>query len=159
MVLFLRHLHLLFGAIVLYLKAFLWGIPRFQSRTPLNIIVDSIYALAEKRIGALIVLPLKQDLESVIQGGIPINSKLSQEMLVSIFWPDNPLHDGAAVIQEDRIISAGVILPLSKREDLPSFFGTRHRAASGLTELTDAMVIIISEESGKVSLFKENQTY
>ncbi len=141
------------------LKAFLWGIPRFQSRTPLNIIVDSAYALAEKRIGALIVLPLKQDLESVIQGGIPIKGKLSQEMLVSIFWPDNPLHDGAAVIQEDRIISAGVILPLSKRRDLPSFFGTRHRAASGLTELTDAMVIVISEESGKVSLFKEDLTY
>ena len=141
------------------LKAFLWGIPLFQSRTPLNIIVDSAYALAEKRIGALIVLPLKQDLESVIQGGIPIKGKLSQEMLVSIFWPDNPLHDGAAVIQEDRIISAGVILPLSKRRDLPSFFGTRHRAASGLTELTDAMVIVISEESGKVSLFKEDLTY
>ncbi len=141
------------------LKAFLWEIPRFQSRTPLNIIVDSVYSLAEKKIGALIVLPLNQDLESVIQGGIPIKGKLSQEMLVSIFWPDNPLHDGAAVIKEDRIISAGVILPLSKREDLPSFFGTRHRAASGLTELTDAMVIIISEESGKVSLFKENQTY
>ena len=141
------------------LKSILWGIPRFQSRTPLNIIVESVYELAEKKIGALIVLPLKQGLDSVVRSGISIKGKLSQEMLVSIFWPDNPIHDGAVVIQEDLITSAGVILPLSKREDLPSFFGTRHRAASGLTELTDALVIVISEESGSISLFKENQTY
>ncbi|MEN8210881.1 MAG: diadenylate cyclase [Thermodesulfobacteriota bacterium] len=141
------------------LKSFLWGIPQLQSRTPLKIIIESVSELAKKKIGALIVLPLKQDLENVVQGGIPIKGELSQETLVSIFWPDNPLHDGAAIIQEERIISAGVILPLSRRGDLPSFFGTRHRAASGLTELTDALVIVISEESGKVSLFKENETY
>jgi len=141
------------------LKSFLWGIPRFQTHTPLHIIVESVYELAEKKIGALIVLPLKQGLDSVVQGRITIKGKLSQEMLVSIFWPDNPLHDGAAIIQGDLIISAGVILPLSQRGDLPSFFGTRHRAASGLTELTDALVVVISEESGKISLFKEHQTY
>ena len=141
------------------LKSFLWGIPRYQFHTPLNIIVESVYELAEKKIGALIVLPLKQGLASVVQGGIPLNGKLSQEMLVSIFWPDNPVHDGATIIQGDQIISTGVILPLSKRGDLPSFFGTRHRAASGLTELTDALVIVVSEERGKVSLFKENQSY
>ncbi len=141
------------------LKSFLWGIPRHQFHTPLNIIGDSVWELAGKKIGALIVLPLKQGLASVVQGGVSLDGKLSQEMLVSIFWPDNPVHDGAAVIQGDRIISAGVILPLSKREDLPSFFGTRHRAASGLTELTDALVIVVSEERGKVTLFKENQAY
>ncbi|MCD4718921.1 MAG: diadenylate cyclase [Desulfobacula sp.] len=141
------------------LKSFLWGIPGFQFHTPLNIIVESVYTLAEKKIGALIVLPLKQGLDSVVQGGIPLKGKLSQEMLVSIFWPGNPMHDGAAVIQGDQITSTGVILPLSKKENLPSFFGTRHRAAVGLTELTDALVIVVSEERGKVSLFKENQTY
>ena len=140
------------------LKSFLWGIPRYQSHTPLNIIVESVFELAEKKIGALIVLPLKQGLDSLIQGGIPIKGKLSQEILVSVFWPGNPMHDGAAVIQGDWITSAGVILPLSKRKDLPSTFGTRHRAASGLTELSDAMVIVVSEERGKISIFKENQT-
>ncbi len=141
------------------LKSFLWGIPKVQYRTAMNIIVDSVYELAEKKIGAIIVLPFKQGLESVVQEGIPIRGKLSQEMLVSIFWPDNPLHDGATIIQDERITSAGVILPLSNRGDLPSYFGTRHRAALGLTEVTDSVVIVISEESGRVSLFKENQSY
>ncbi len=141
------------------LKSFLWGIPQYQFHTPLNIIVESVYELAEKKIGALIVLPLKQGLASVVQGGISLKGILSQEILVSIFWPDNPVHDGATVIQGDQITSTGVILPLSKNKDLPSFFGTRHRAAAGLTELTDALVIVVSEERGEVSLFKENHTY
>ncbi|MBU0973047.1 MAG: diadenylate cyclase [Proteobacteria bacterium] len=141
------------------LKSFLWGIPRYQFNTPLNIIVESVYELARKKIGALIVLPLKQGLDSVVQDGIPIRGKLSQELLVSIFWPDNPLHDGAAILQGERIISAGAILPLSKSKDLPSFFGTRHRAAFGLAELTDALVIVVSEERGEITLFKENQIH
>ncbi len=141
------------------LKSFLWGIPRHQFQTPLNSIVESVYEMAEKKIGALIVLPLKQGLAKVVQGGVPINARLSQEMLVSIFWPDNPLHDGAAIIQGGQITAAGVILPLSKREDLPSYFGTRHRAAAGLAELTDALVIVVSEERGRVSLFKEDRIH
>ncbi len=141
------------------LKSFLWGIPRRQSRTLLNIIMESVHDLGEKKIGALIVLPFKQGLSSVVQGGTSIDGKLSRQMLGSIFWPDNPLHDGAAIIQGERIISAGVILPLSKRKDLPSYFGTRHRAAAGLTELTDALVIVVSEESGSITVFKKNKIY
>jgi uncharacterized protein (TIGR00159 family) len=141
------------------LKSFLWGIPGHQLHTPLNIIIETAYELASNKIGALIVLPLKQGLTSVAPGGVPIDGKLTEEMLTSIFWPDNPLHDGAVVIQGDRIRRAGVILPLSKRKDLPAVFGTRHRAALGLTELTDAIVIVVSEERGRVSLFKENQYY
>lgn len=141
------------------LKTFLWGIPQYQFNTPLNIIAEGVYELAKGKIGALIVLPLKQGLDSVVQGGVPLRSKLSQEMLVSVFWPGNPLHDGAAIIQGDQVISAGVILPLSKREDLPSFFGTRHRAAAGLAQHTDALVIVVSEERGEVTLFKGNQVY
>ncbi len=139
------------------LKSFFWGIPRHQFNTPVNIIVESVFELARKKIGALIVLPLKQGIDSVAPGGITIRGKLSREMLVSIFWPDNPLHDGAGVIQGERITSAGVILPLSKSKALPSFFGTRHRAASGLTELTDALVIVVSEERGEITLFKDNE--
>lgn len=139
------------------LKSFLWKIPKSQFKTPRHMIIESVYDLALKKIGALIVLPQKQGLASVVQGGIPIEGKLSQEMIVSVFWDKNPLHDGAAVIQGDRIISAGGILPLSKRDDLPSFFGTRHRAAHGLSELTDAMVIVVSEERGMISVFKQGE--
>lgn len=141
------------------LKSFLWGIPQRQFMTPIRILVESVDELAQKKIGALIVLPLKQGLASVVQDGIPIEGKLTQELLTSVFWDKNPLHDGAVVIQGGRIISAGNILPLSKRDDLPSFFGTRHRAGLGLSEHTDAVVIVVSEERGIITLFRENQIY
>ncbi|MEE4365101.1 MAG: diadenylate cyclase [Desulfotignum sp.] len=141
------------------LKSFFWGIPRYQRNTPVHIIVEGVYELARKKIGALIVLPLNQGVESFVQKGISWQGKLSKEMLVSIFWDDNPVHDGAAVIQGNRITNVGVILPLSKRADLPSYFGTRHRAAVGLTEQTDSMVIVVSEERGKITLVKDNRIY
>ncbi len=141
------------------LKSFFWGIPRYQLKTPMGIIVESVYEMARKKTGALIVLPLNKGLESVVQEGIPWQGKLSKEMLLSIFWDDNPVHDGAAVIQGDRITDVGVILPLSKRTDLPSHFGTRHRAALGLAEQTDALVIVVSEERGKITLVRNSQIY
>ncbi|MDD9301992.1 MAG: TIGR00159 family protein [Desulfobacter sp.] len=139
------------------LKSFFWGIPRHQVNTPIEIVVDSVRDLAEKKIGALIVLPLKQGLDSFVRSGITLNGKLSKEALVSIFWPDNPLHDGAAIIQGNRITRAGVILPLSQKRDLDTSYGTRHRAALGLTELTDAIVIVVSEERGKISVLEKNR--
>ncbi|MCP3901697.1 MAG: DisA protein [Desulfobacteraceae bacterium] len=141
------------------LKSFLWKIPQYQLHTPLNIIAKSVNELAQKKIGALIVLPLKQGLDSIVQGETSLKSKLSQEMLVNVFWPGSPLHDGAAIIQGDQIFSAGALLPLSKKNDLPPFFGTRHRAAAGIAELTDAMVIVVSEERGEITVFKENNIY
>jgi uncharacterized protein (TIGR00159 family) len=141
------------------LKSFLWGIPRYQLQTPVSIIVDGAYELTRKKLGALIVLPMKQGLKSSVQGGIAWQGTLSREMLVSIFWHDNPVHDGAAIIQGDRITDVSVILPLSKRQDLPSYFGTRHRAAMGLVEQTDALVLVVSEETGMISLFMENRVY
>ncbi|MCA1786770.1 MAG: diadenylate cyclase [Desulfobacteraceae bacterium] len=140
-------------------KSFFWGIPRHQLKTPVGIIVESVYEMARKKVGALIVLPLSKGMEGVVQEGITWQGKLSKEMLISIFWPDNPVHDGAVVIQGDRITEVGVILPLSNRTDLPSSFGTRHRAAVGLVEQTDAMVIVVSEERGKITLFRDKQIY
>ncbi len=141
------------------LKSFLWGIPRYQLQTPVSIIVESAYDLTRKKLGALIVLPMKQNLRSSVQGGVAWQGKLSREMLVSIFWHDNPVHDGAAIIQGNRITKVSAILPLSKRQDLPSYFGTRHRAAMGLVEQTDALVLVVSEETGRISLFTENRVY
>ncbi len=138
------------------LKAFLWGTPHKEQISPLSSITDSIYQMGKKRIGALIVFPGKEDLAEVIHGGIPWDGKVSQEMLLSIFWPKNPVHDGAIIIQGSRVIEVGVLLPLSQRSDLPTFYGTRHRAAAGLAERTDALVIAVSEERGRVTVAKDH---
>ncbi|MCG8564045.1 MAG: diadenylate cyclase [Desulfobacterales bacterium] len=135
-------------------RSFFWGIPQYQHQTPVDIIAASVHELARKKIGALMVLPLKQGLDSTVQGGVRLDGTLSRKMLVSLFWPGSPLHDGAAVIQGDRIVTGGAILPLSQRRDLPPDFGTRHRAASGLAELTDALVIVVSEERGEITVFR-----
>ncbi|MFH1490883.1 MAG: DNA integrity scanning protein DisA nucleotide-binding domain protein, partial [Pseudomonadota bacterium] len=130
-------------------KAILWGFKKEGAGTPLQIIVDSIFELAQKRIGALLVFPGKEDLKEVVHSGISWDAILSGEMLGTIFWPGNPVHDGAAIIQGDRVTDVGVLLPLSRRTDLPSHYGTRHRASAGLAETTDALVILVSEGKGQ----------
>ena len=139
------------------LKTILWGSPGKTSETPVQIIVDSIFALAGKRIGSLIVLPGKENLDEMVQEGIPWQGLVSREMLMSIFWMGNPVHDGAIIIKGDRVVNVGVILPLSKREDLPLNYGTRHRAAAGIAEQTDALVLLASEERGEVVVAKGQQ--
>lgn len=141
------------------LKFFLWEIPKTQINTPVTIIRDAVVELAESKIGALIVMPLKTGVDSIIGSGTDINASLSREMLVNIFWPGSPLHDGAAVIQRGKITRAGTILPLSQNRHLASKYGTRHRAALGLTEQSDALVIVVSEERGRVSLVKDSKIH
>ncbi len=136
------------------LRAILWGFSRKTVSSPIEIVVDSVYDLARRRNGALIVVPGREDLEEVIQSGIRWRGLVSKEMIMSIFWHDSPVHDGAAIIQGDQVIEVGVILPLSNRKDLPSYYGTRHRAAAGLAETTDALVILVSEERGHVVVAK-----
>ena len=132
--------------------AILWGLPHKRIKTPVEIIAESVFYLAQRRIGALIVLPGREDLEEVVQRGIPWDGKVSSEMIESIFWPNNPVHDGAAIIQGNRVVEVGVVLPLSQRKDFPTAYGTRHRAAAGLSEITDAMVIAVSEERGTITM-------
>jgi uncharacterized protein (TIGR00159 family) len=139
------------------LKAVLWGFPHKTTQTPPDIIVKSVFELSRRRNGALIVLPGKEDLKELVQGGIPWRGQLSQEMLMSVFWPDNPVHDGAAIIQGDRIEKVGTILPLSTQKDLPSHHGTRHRAALGLAEASDASIIVVSEENGSIHWAKDSR--
>jgi uncharacterized protein (TIGR00159 family) len=136
------------------LRGLLWGFPYETERPPLMVISESVYELARRRVGALIVLPAKDDLSDVCQGGLTWKGQLSKEMLLSIFWDGNPVHDGAVVIQGRQVQQVGTILPLSKREDLPSYYGTRHRAAVGLAEVSDALVIVVSEERGQVVVAK-----
>ncbi len=138
------------------IRAILWGFPDNSARAPLDSIVEGVYDLARKRIGALIVIPGKEDIDEIVQGGVNWQGMVSREMLMSIFWNGNPVHDGAAVMSGERIMRVGAILPLSQRDDLPSKYGTRHRAAVGLTEQSDAMVIVVSEERGEVIVAKNS---
>ena len=139
------------------LKSILWGLSAKSVVTPTEIIVESVFSMAEARCGALIVFPGKEDLSDAVRGGTPWRGLITKEMITSIFWPDNPVHDGAAIVQGDQISIVGAILPLSDRADLPSYYGTRHRAALGLAEATDAMVIVVSEERGDVLVAKGNR--
>jgi len=139
------------------LKSILWDFSSKTVITTIETIVQSVHEMAQHKCGALIVFPGKEDLEEVVQGGIPWKGEISKEMILSIFWPDNPVHDGAAIIQGDQIKQVAAILPLSRRDDLPSYYGTRHRAALGLAEATDALVIAVSEERGDVVIAKDSQ--
>lgn len=141
------------------LKAVLWGFPHKDTPTPPDIMAESVFELSRSRTGALIVLPGKEDLKDIVQGGIPWHGLLSKEMLLSIFWHDNPVHDGAAIVNGDRIEKVGVILPLSVRKDMPSHQGTRHRAALGLAEKSDAIVIVVSEENGSVHWAQDSRLH
>ena len=113
--------------------------------------------LAERKIGALIVLERDIRLKDIIETGIQIDSEVSVPFIQNIFEPTTPLHDGAIVISENKIKSASSILPLSDNPNISKSFGTRHRAALGLSEVTDAVVVIVSEETGKISVAKEGE--
>jgi len=139
------------------LKSILWGLSSKSAITPTEIIADSVFDMAHRKCGGLIVFPGKEDLSDAVQGGIPWKGMITREMITSIFWQDNPVHDGAAIVQGDQISVVGAILPLSHRDDLPSYYGTRHRAALGLADATDALVIVVSEERGDVLVAKGNR--
>lgn len=118
----------------------------------LDEVVRAAMALAGNKTGALIVLERETSLQHFIEGGIPLDANLGKDLLCSIFLADSPLHDGAVIIRGRKIILASAILPLTSRIDLEQEFGTRHRAALGLTEETDAVVIVVSEERGTFSI-------
>jgi uncharacterized protein (TIGR00159 family) len=115
-------------------------------------VVRAAQSLAQKRVGALFVLGRETGLDDLIEAGTPLDSVVSKEILISIFLPYSPLHDGAVVIQDGRIAFAGSILPLTLRADLPEGLGTRHRAALGITEESDAVVVVVSEETASISV-------
>lgn len=128
----------------------------FSEKT-INELVKASYEMAKQKTGALIVIEQEINLEDYIKTGIDIDAFVSNQLLINIFEHNTPLHDGAVIIRGNRIVSATCYLPLSDNMDLSKELGTRHRAGAGISEATDAFVIIVSEETGKVSIAHNGQ--
>jgi diadenylate cyclase len=122
-----------------------------------NTLVDATYFLADRRIGALIASEQSIGLRSYAETGTPVEATVSAKLLSSVFFPNTPLHDGGVIIRRDQLVAAGCIFPLSQSPELGMTLGTRHRAGVGLCEETDAVVIVVSEESGAVSLARSGR--
>ena len=120
-------------------------------------IVRACRFMSDRQIGALIVVERNQNVEDIVEGCVYIDATVSVELLITIFYPMTPLHDGAVVIRGERIAFASCVLPLSKSADLPKKYGTRHRAALGISEESDAVAIVVSEETGEISLAVEGR--
>lgn len=118
-------------------------------------IVQAVFALAQRKIGAIVAIERSASLDAYVSGAHVLNATVSTELLQSIFHPSSPIHDGAVVISGQRIVAAGVFLPISLSQDISKAYGTRHRAAIGLTEATDAIALVVSEERGTVALVQD----
>ena len=123
-----------------------------RARSLVDNVVQAVALLAERRIGALIAIEREIGTRAIRETGTRLNSSVSGELLASIFFPHTPLHDGGVIISGNRIVAAGCLFPLSQKTELRKGLGTRHRAAIGLTEETDAVVVVVSEESGSISV-------
>ena len=119
--------------------------------TSVSPIVTACQEMAATKTGALIVIGQESDLRLITEGGIMLDARLSIPLLKNIFFKNSPLHDGAVVIENDRVIAAKCILPVTQN-DVPKAYGTRHRAAIGMSEISDAIIIVVSEETGNISL-------
>ncbi|WP_462394368.1 diadenylate cyclase CdaA [Lentilactobacillus parabuchneri] len=117
----------------------------------------AIQYMSKRRIGALMTIQMNTGLEEYIETGIDLDADVSGELLINIFIPNTPLHDGAVIIKNNRVAAAAAYLPLSQSNLIPKELGTRHRAAVGISELTDAMTVVISEETGEVSITQNNE--
>ena len=114
-------------------------------------IANAVSSMARQKIGALIVLENESSLKEISETGTLLNAEISSELLINIFFPNSPLHDGAVIIKEEKIVAAGAILPLSDNFNISKELGTRHRAALGMSEKSDAFIIVVSEETGVVT--------
>ena len=123
-----------------------------RGRGPFYEVMMACRLISEARMGALLILERKKSLAAWIPKGVRLDAKISREILISIFTPPGALHDGAVVMNRDLILCAGLIVPLSKNPNLSKELGTRHRAAIGFSEITDALCLIISEETGAISI-------
>jgi diadenylate cyclase len=130
-----------------------------EQRENIEVIIQTVERLADVRIGALIAIEQSIHLQEAVESGIAVDCEATPEMLETIFFPNNAIHDGGVIIKGDRIAFAACIFPLTQRQDLNKSLGTRHRAAIGLSEETDAAIVVVSEETGAISYaFKGNLT-
>lgn len=121
----------------------------------LDEIAEACRMMAEQKTGALIVIQRNNSLNYVIETGDEVDARISRRLIMNIFFKNSPLHDGAMIIRGDRIVAARCTLPITSRTDIPAKFGMRHRAAVGISEETDADVIVVSEETGEISFVRE----
>ncbi|MDR0879076.1 MAG: diadenylate cyclase CdaA [Clostridioides sp.] len=122
-------------------------------------IVESLYSLSRQKIGALIVMERDTKLNEIVGTGTIIDSEISRQLIINIFIPNTPLHDGAVIVRDTRIKSAACFLPLTESKDLSKDLGTRHRAGIGVSEMSDCITLIVSEETGEVSIAKAGKLY
>lgn len=138
----------------------LWGLAKQQKVVAsFGDIVLAATTLSSRKIGALIVIERLQGLRTYIENGISLDAVVSYDLLINIFSPDTPLHDGAVIIQDDRLAAAACFLPLTSNPELSKEFGTRHRAALGISEETDAVAVVVSEETGVISLAVDGELH
>ncbi len=135
------------------------GMSKIEESRLLEEITTAMGAMAERHVGALLVLERETRLDEFLAGGTVLDAKVSREALKSIFFPLSPLHDGATVLREGRIYLAGCFLPLTNRTDVSKSWGTRHRAALGIVERTDAVVILVSEEDGSIAVALDGELH
>ena len=131
---------------------FLHTLTSAEELKSLDEIVKATIALANRKIGALITIERDTILKDFVEMGTPLDAKVTKEIILSIFHPTSPIHDGALVIKGNRIVAAGCFLPITMGPDISKSFGTRHRAGLGLSEETDAVIIVVSEETGDISM-------
>jgi diadenylate cyclase len=131
----------------------LWGLGAHRKvETTIKEVVLAATSLADQKTGALMVIQRLEGLRNYIENGITIDAQISYDLLINLFTPDTPLHDGAVIIQQDRIAAAACFLPLTLNPELSKTFGSRHRAALGISEEADALAVVVSEETGSISL-------
>jgi diadenylate cyclase len=128
-----------------------------EQRESIEVIIQTVERLADVKIGALIAIEQSIQLQEAVESSLPVNCDATPEMLETIFFPNNAIHDGGVIIKGDRIAYATCIFPLTQRQDLNKSLGTRHRAAIGLSEETDAVVVVVSEETGMISYAYKGQ--
>lgn len=128
-----------------------------EQRENIEVIIQTVERLADVRIGALIAIEQAIQLQEAVESGVVVDCEATSEMLETIFFPNNAIHDGGVILKGDRIAQAACIFPLTQRQDLNKSLGTRHRAAIGLSEETDAVVVVVSEETGAISTAYKGQ--
>lgn len=135
-----------------------WGKILISSETGfINEIIEAVIHCTKYNMGCLIVLEQETGLRTYIEAGVIINAQISHELILSIFNPKAPMHDGAVIVKDARLIAAGCVLPLSHEPGISKVLGTRHRAAIGLSEISDAVIVVVSEETGNISIARRGK--